>query len=910
MAYTPISQTKKTGGYVPIGQKSDKKTSSEVFRGAFPATQMVRNATAVLPPTPKKPSLGQIAKEFVVPGRGFTDKEIAQAKPTIKDTAIGGAKAIGEIGVGLAGLVQMGGAKLADYIVPGYEPDSANQAREKVLEAVDPFIKPSNAAQAQTMRAADVAGFVVGWTKAGKLDKIKKAIVEVSDVDDARKILRSSELPDDIITKFKLDQKAVAVKTAKEADDFVKDVVNNVAPLPQRGIAVPATQVSSRAETTPTVPVRTAQITQAASPITKLDVEDLKRSPDPVAEVARIKNVDDIELQDSLNSLRQWISSGARGQVDQKTLEGIASVDIKPTEPVTLYRIGDVDDTTFQSWSKIKPTRGEVFAEKTFTPEEILIDTTAPELKILYKDDLEALRVIENFNRTEGEVISKPSSMVKVSPQVVRELPPLSSDFKRAIETKRADKTINEAIRTRYTNAARRPVKEDSALAAAAKKPGNVEGIKKLTGELLTPISSRLMRINPKLKRELRAFEFRVANNTTKNSQEILPLLQATRKMSKDDQAIFDLARKNGDSEVIDALATKYDIQDELNRTRDVLDDIYQRAKAVGMDVQYRKDYFPRMVTNPEKFMAYLRGTEDWGIIQRMLDNAATKKGIKVTDLTPEEQAGLVNNFIRGYGDKVTMAKPGFTQARSINVIDDKLNEFYESADSALSAYVVRMNDEIEGRKFFGKHSKENIGDVRIEDSIGSYVLDLAAKGEIKPDQITEVSDILKSRFHRGKMNGALDVYRNAEYLSTMGSPISAITQIGDLAFSVYNNGIYHTLKGVGKSLFSKNKLSKEALGIENITQEFTKNTMSGRALDRVFKITGMDRMDRLGKETLVNGYLSKLKSQAKNNDEVLKRELDFMFDAEESALAMKELAEGKLTDRTKLLALDRKSVV
>jgi hypothetical protein len=184
--------------------------------------------------------------------------------------------------------------------------------------------------------------------------------------------------------------------------------------------------------------------------------------------------------------------------------------------------------------------------------------------------------------------------------------------------------------------------------------------------------------------------------------------------------------------------------------------------------------------------------------------------------------------------------------------------------------------------------------------------LDLAAKREIKPDQITEVSDILKSRFHRGKMNGALDVYRNAEYLSTMGSPISAITQIGDVAFSLYNNGFYNTLKGVGKSLFSKNKLSKEALGIENITQEFTKNTMSGRALDRVFKITGMDKMDRLGKETLVNGYLSKLKSQAKNNDEVLKRELDFMFDSEESALAMKELAEGKLTDRTKLLAFNK----
>lgn len=485
-------------------------------------------------------------------------------------------------------------------------------------------------------------------------------------------------------------------------------------------------------------------------------------------------------------------------------------------------------------------------------------------------------------------------------------LPKLPEDVRVRLESKQADETINKAIRERYSNAARRSVKEDNALARAAKQPGNIEGVKKITGELLTPISSRLMRINPILRKAIREFEFRVASNTTKNSEEILPLLQATKKMSKVDQSIFDLARKNGDSEVIDALATKYDLHDELNRTRDVLNDIFERAKAVGMDVQYRKDYFPRMVTNPEKFMAYLRGTEDWGIIQRLLDNAAKAKGLKVTDMTPEEQAALVNNLIRGYGDKITLAKPGFTKARTIDVIDDQLNEFYESSDSALSAYVVRMNDEIEGRKFFGKHSKEPIGDAKIEDSIGSYVLDLAAKGEIKPDQIDEVLSIFKARFHRGKMNGAIDVFRNAEYISTMGSPISAITQISDVAYSLYESGFYHTARGMGKAALSKNKLSKEALGIENITQEFTKNTMSGKALNTIFKLTGLEMMDRLGKETLINGYLSKLKSQAKAGDDVLKRELDFMFDSDEAALAMKELAEGKLTDRTKLLAFNK----
>jgi hypothetical protein len=64
--------------------------------------------------------------------------------------------------------------------------------------------------------------------------------------------------------------------------------------------------------------------------------------------------------------------------------------------------------------------------------------------------------------------------------------------------------------------------------------------------------------------------------------------------------------------------------------------------------------------------------------------------------------------------------------------------------------------------------------------------------------------------------------------------------------------------------------------------------------------------MDRLGKETLVNGYLSKAQSLARKSDDTLKRDLDLIFDPEEAAQAMEELAKGQITERTKLLAFNK----
>jgi hypothetical protein len=481
-------------------------------------------------------------------------------------------------------------------------------------------------------------------------------------------------------------------------------------------------------------------------------------------------------------------------------------------------------------------------------------------------------------------------------------LPKLPPQITQRLQTQQADATVNQAVLDRYKNLARRPDVVDTDLVKAAKDTTQKGDTANLFGKLLTPISSRLGRINPKLNTFIRKFEFAVNQNTKKSIDKVRPLMVGSSKMTPADRKLFSLSRLNGDKEVYDALATKYNLTKELKAVEEAYDDIITRGNEVGMDIPRRENYHARVVKNPKAYLNYWRGQEDWGDINRLIEAEAKKKGIKYGDLMKdtEKVVSIINNYIRGYGNKTVLASPSFSKQRTLAVLDEELADFYEDADSALTTYMIRMNDEIEGRRFFGKKAD---GDAEITDSIGSYVKELVAKGDIKPQQQEEVGDILRARFHRGKMHGALDVYRNAEYISTMGSPISAITQIGDFAWSLYDNGFWNT----AKSVVGKKKLTREDLGLDaSIMNEFTRDTWSGRAVDRTFKLVGLDKLARLGQETFVNANLAKLQSQARKNDEVLRAQIERVFDADKVEEVLSDLAKGNITDNTKFLAFSR----
>lgn len=868
MAYVPISNKAKTGKYVPIGSTP---------RPAVPV---------------KKPTLPAPKPEVT-----FDETKTGVAVNTVLGLPKAALDFAREIPRGIAGTAGQAAALVMDMpqervvLKPEtrfekflFGDKEINPAKEgaALLDLV-PGIKEETA---KKYGPALYAGLTVAdfFSVPGKKKAVIEGIKTVDNLAGARRLLKDAGIKDETIDALKLDSKAVAAKTDEAAQAIIKESVAADVPLPKVPKAAVDTPVPTRGlptvskSSTPESPL-VREIPEAAPVKAAAETTPLKLSENAV-ETGIVRAVEDV-----LPVVDNKIDTRTLSQIAHNSLENDAggirpqSIEAQTPDIIAGKSERSVEVRVLED-GRIDIVDGRHLLEASRLNEipEVTIKDVTPD----YFPEGVPVSVFNRVNETVPTQVPVPS--VKAP----------------AIQT---PEELIAGARQKYAVQARRPEPALPALADKAKVPTAPSGLKILAGELLTPISSRLMRINPALKAALRKFEYRVAQKTQTDSKQVLPLLNATKKLSKDDSVVFDLALKNGDEDVLQAVAKKYGFEDDLNEARLVLDDIYQRAKDVGIDVKYRKNYFPRIVKNPADYVAYWRGREDWSAIRQMVEDHATGLGKKYTDLSDEEVSGIVNNFLRGYGDKVQLATPNFAKGRTIDVIDDELNQFYTPSSEALSTYVIRMNDEIEGRRFFGKQLDTEGKPLAAEDSIGAYVMKQIDEGKIDPRREREVADILKARFARGKMNGALDAYRHAEYLSTMGSPISAITQIGDVAWSIYDNGLYHTARGMFKG---KGRVTKEDLGIEQVTQEFSNSTKIGKALETVFKYTGMEKLDRLGKETLVNAEFSKFSSLAKKGDMDMVEYLAKTFDPEEVPQVMKEFAQGDMTENTKLVLFNK----
>jgi hypothetical protein len=135
-----------------------------------------------------------------------------------------------------------------------------------------------------------------------------------------------------------------------------------------------------------------------------------------------------------------------------------------------------------------------------------------------------------------------------------------------------------------------------------------------------------------------------------------------------------------------------------------------------------------------------------------------------------------------------------------------------------------------------------------------------------------------------------------------MGSPISAITQIGDLAWALYKNGFIKTAAAAGKSVVNKSTFKKEDLGVEWIASEFADVTKTSKAVEKVFKYIGLEKIDNIGKESLVNStyQVARQKAKTPKGTEKLRKELQPIFENETNQL-IHDLRDGKITDNVKL---------
>ena len=149
--------------------------------------------------------------------------------------------------------------------------------------------------------------------------------------------------------------------------------------------------------------------------------------------------------------------------------------------------------------------------------------------------------------------------------------------------------------------------------------------------KILTPISTRLENINPRIKHAVRKFDFESALKENEYSEAVKPFIDNLSKMSEADYAKYDLALKNGNSELVEELNKKYNLVDDFNKVKDLLKEIREKALEVGFNIGYVDDYFPRKVINSAKYKEYL--SENSSFIKEKLEELDTK-GMLIVELS------------------------------------------------------------------------------------------------------------------------------------------------------------------------------------------------------------------------------------------------------------------------------------
>ena len=288
---------------------------------------------------------------------------------------------------------------------------------------------------------------------------------------------------------------------------------------------------------------------------------------------------------------------------------------------------------------------------------------------------------------------------------------------------------------------------------------------------------------------------------------------------------------------------------------------------------------------------------------------------VKETELrrimTTEEKAEFANNLIRGFGRGITLTKIGQMKTRRFDKITPEMNLFYHDSNFSLIKYIEDMTEAALSRRFFGK-GDANIGFATLKDSIGFKIVEAAEKDGLSQSEVNEIVDILHARFNRKAPNRIWSTYKNIAYIDVMGNVISALTQLQDPAFSMYENGVFRTIKTFARAVVGKSAITRDDVGIDNIVAEFSNESSTFDAVNKVFKMTGLTKIDRIGKETLMNSAIDKWMKRAKNYDNLSpkrKRQFDqrmiTTFPEELVPRVRQDLAQGRITEEVKMLAFN-----
>ena len=354
--------------------------------------------------------------------------------------------------------------------------------------------------------------------------------------------------------------------------------------------------------------------------------------------------------------------------------------------------------------------------------------------------------------------------------------------------------------------------------------------------------------------------------------------------LNSDAATIMDVI-ENNDNEAQDFMLS-------YKNLRNLLDNIREQLIESGEEVGLIEDYFPRKVSDYEKFEEYMYGDKATKtILEKQLKEAEKKKG---SELSTREKEEIINMVIRGYSYLGT--KPGFLKGRKVNKVTLDMMSLYRDPITQLFNHFDIAIERIENRKFLGISNKETQDMTQAErktfydESVGRVVQNLIENEGIKltDKQQKEYIRILSAYFSFTPTSEIYGAIKTIVYGQILGNFTNTVTQFQDIIYAIYENRFnqLRAIKNVSIYLGSKlkniDRIKRTTIGVDIPGIEYKMDSKSNIAkfanhfTNTIFTLSGFKLGDGMGKSVLINSAIQRYKSKAEKN-RLSKRDKDYL---------------------------------
>ena len=468
------------------------------------------------------------------------------------------------------------------------------------------------------------------------------------------------------------------------------------------------------------------------------------------------------------------------------------------------------------------------------------------------------------------------------------------------------------------------------------------------------PLSRQLKKLSPAITRAFRDHERYVMRGISERLGEMEPYVVSMEKAMGKNSADYNIwwrALLNGDMETLTPLMRKYNgrVKTELRkrykskdgaeqahlRMRKALDDIRTYARDHGgIDVGYLENYFPRQLVDYNAFrhwMSQQKGWDDLGTdLDVALQNFADKHYEGQINLIPADEAAEVASRLMRGGSFSGTAMPSHVLERKIAAIDQAMLGHYKDPATALRDYVTSVITAVERRKFLGggkvdpkpvrstvdlttagrgeaprqiKDEGYLIEDLGLkmndEEAIGGFIERHRKQYGLSQKELDVLKDVIEARMNAKGMDTFVGFMKNMNYISILSNFGATITQLGDLAYSVHFNGLGPT----GSSMFGKkNRDWYKHFGLDSTDIDMAAGRDgAAKLLNKFFKFTQFTRLDKFGKNTVMESTFLRMRKQANSPQRAqlqkLYDEINPIYGKEGAKRIIKDLRAGNLSD-------------